>query len=89
MNKAIFLISVCLILTRSHAYAQEETRLIGARSSALGESAIAINDFWAAINFQAGLALLDKINIGITAENRFSLKELNTYGLAINIPTNN
>jgi len=70
-------------------YASNGTSLIGARSAALGESGIALNDFWSAINNQAGLALLDKINVGLSVENRFLIKELNTYGLAFNIPTNN
>lgn len=89
MNRILLLISVFIFLNISFIYADDGSRLIGARSSALGESALAVNDFWAAINFQAGLALLDKINVGITAENRFSIKALNTYGLAINIPTKN
>lgn len=89
MNRILLLISVFLILNINLSYADDGARLIGARSAALGESAIALNDFWSAINYQSGLALLDQINIGITAKNRFSIKELSAYGLAINIPTKN
>lgn len=89
-NFNILLIHLILFITLpSFLFAANGTSLKSTRSVALGESGIALDDFWSAINNQAGLALLDKINVGLSTENRFLIKELSTYSLAFNIPTNN
>ena len=88
MKRSSILITL-LIFLPSFLIAANGGSLKGARSAALGESGIALNGFWSAINNQAGLACLDKIHIGLSTENRFLIKELSTYSLAFNIPTNN
>ncbi len=62
---------------------------IGGRSAALGFTSITMFDFWSAINNQAGLASINKLNVGVFAENKFLLASLNTKSIALAQPVSN
>ncbi len=62
---------------------------IGGRSAALGYTSISLFDFWSAINNQAGLASIKKLNVGVYVENKFLLASLNTKSIAITKPVSN
>lgn len=83
--KYLFLI-VLLALTISYSHGQN---LNSARSASLGNSGIALNDFWTAIHYQAALPTLDKTHVGINILSNSISADLNQYQLAFNIPTNN
>lgn len=75
MRKAI-VIFICLLLP-VFGQAQEYFNPVGANSRALADVSVCFHDPWSAFNNQAGLALVRFPAIGIFAENKFNLKELN------------
>jgi hypothetical protein len=60
---------------------------MGARSSALGNSSLCLDDVWSVYNNPGAFALLKKTSLGVAAENRFLLKELSSQSLAFGLHT--
>ncbi|MDZ4844662.1 MAG: hypothetical protein SH857_03830 [Chitinophagales bacterium] len=60
---------------------------VGARSSALGNHTSAISDVFSVSNNQAGIGFLKKYTFGISAKNKFLVKELSLMDAAAVLPT--
>jgi hypothetical protein len=58
----------------------------GARSAAISHSSVTLADCWSSFNNQAGLAFLSKTEAGIDFENRYLLKEFQTYSGTVAVP---
>jgi hypothetical protein len=58
----------------------------GARSMSLANASVTFEDVWAFHNNPAALAEVENFSIGLSYENRFLLKELQSQGLAVAIP---
>ena len=58
----------------------------GARSMSMGNASTTFNDVWAYHNNPGALADVNKFSVGLSYENRFLLKELQSQGVAIAIP---
>jgi len=71
-------VSLCMGNTRN---------TVGAQSAALGFSSVSLVSPWSAMNNQAGLGFTDNYQLGVYAENRFLLEELNFLSLSAAIPT--
>jgi len=59
---------------------------VGARSNSLANASVALEDVWAYHHNPANLTALKKWSCGISYENRFLLKELQSQGLVLAIP---
>jgi long-subunit fatty acid transport protein len=59
---------------------------MGARSMSLANASVAIEDVWAFHHNPAALAEIKKLGFGVSYENRFLLKELQSQGLTAVIP---
>lgn len=59
---------------------------VGARSNSLANASVALEDVWAYHHNPANLTALKKWSAGISYENRFLLKELQSQGLVFAIP---
>ena len=59
----------------------------GARSSAMGNAAVAVSDIESAYYNQAGLAFLEGFAFNLSAQNKFALAELNHFNFAAALPT--
>ena len=85
--KTIKLLSIIFLLS---SFAELNASLpksnLGARSTALGNTAITITDFWSQFNNQAGLAGNTHFAVGTSYENRFLLKSLSIKTLGLLIP---
>ncbi len=81
-----FIVIICLALPITHCNAGGELRLAGARSAAMGNSSIALNDMWASFNNQAALVEIGSPTAGIYIEHRFMLKELGYMAAAYTYP---
>ncbi len=57
-----------------------------ARALSMSNASVSLNDVWAHVNNPAALVGLKKQNIGISYQNRFSVKEMQTQGLVYAIP---
>ncbi len=79
------LISLCLISLTS--FAGNDKYTLGGRSAAMGNASVAFTDVYAVFSNQAGLARLQGTSVGLYAENRFLLSELNMFGAAVGLPT--
>jgi len=82
--KKIYLTIYTLFFFTKVFHAQQTP--VGARSAGMGNASICNNDVWASFNNQAGLAFLNRGSVGIFYENRFLVKELGYYGLAVAVP---
>src|SRR5687768_7729024 len=60
---------------------------MGARSNALGNSGLCLEDVWSVYNNPGAFALLKKTSLGVAAENRFLMKELSSQSLAFGFHT--
>jgi hypothetical protein len=58
----------------------------GGRSMSMANASTTFNDVWAYHNNPGALADLEKFSVGISYENRFLLKELQSQGVALAIP---
>lgn len=67
----------------SSIYSIGEFSAAGARSSAMGNSSVALSDFWSVHNNPAGTAWMKGLGAGIHGENRFLLKELTYTSLGL------
>lgn len=59
---------------------------VGARSMSLANSSVCLTDAWAYHHNPGALAFVDKTTVGLSYENRFTLKELQTQGLVVAHP---
>lgn len=69
-----------LLLFSFSAYSQGWLPM-GGRSNSMANASVAISDLWAFHHNPGALVEVDKISIGISYENRFLLKELQSQGL--------
>jgi len=83
MKKFTFLFFLVLFLNAS---AQEYFNPVGSKSRGLADVSVTLVEPWAAFNNQAALALLRQPAIGVFAENRFGLKELNGGAASFTYP---
>ena len=58
----------------------------GGKSMSLANASVTFNDAWAYFNNPGATADIDKFSVGLSYENRFLLKELQSQGLAIVMP---
>jgi len=82
--KKILIIALGILLFGSAAKAQTES--YGAVSAGMGGTYVAGNDFWSALNNQAGLPDIDGITAGIGYNNDFLLKEMATKYVGFAMP---
>lgn len=82
----LFLV-IILQLDCFHVKAGGGINTIGARQAGMGRTSVSITDFWSIQNNQAGIALADKVGIGIYYENRFLINELSNKNAAVVVPT--
>ncbi len=59
---------------------------MGSRSHALGNASVAIDDIWAYHHNPANLVSVKKLGLGLSYENRFLLKELQSQGFVVALP---
>jgi len=59
---------------------------MGSRSHALGNASVAIDDIWAYHHNPANLVSVKKLGFGLSYENRFLLKELQSQGFVVALP---
>lgn len=78
---------VILIFIGVSLKAGGEVYPIGARQAGMGRTSVAITDLWNIQNNQAGIALLDKISVGIYYESRFLVNELSMKSVAVAVPS--
>ncbi len=83
------IITICLlgIFSIQDAFTLGERTPSGARSQAMGQTSVALCDFWSLSNNQAGTAWLKSISAGLSFENRFLVKELMYEQLGFALPT--
>lgn len=84
--KQILIFGVVLATFNSNAQAPVQ---IGARSSALGNSVLAMNDVWSVYNNPGAFGMMEQTSFGLAAENRFLLKELSSQVFAFGLHTKN
>ncbi len=87
MKRNLFAVGLCLLC--SHCMAWGLVSPTGSRSSSLGNCSVALHDFWSILNNPAGMADWNGMAIGISYENRFSMKELSFVNAAFATPINN
>lgn len=81
--------SFCLFLLflTVNLLAGNDKNTLGGRSSGMGNASVTFSDGFSVFANQAGLARLETLDGGLYAENRFMLKDLGMYALAVGIPT--
>jgi hypothetical protein len=83
--RRLFIIIVCLIIGFP-GFSQYEHFLSGAKSKAFSDASLTFTDNWSVFNNQAAMAFCEDVSIGLFAENRFGLKEINAGALAFVYP---
>ncbi|MBL4862593.1 MAG: hypothetical protein JKY09_06205 [Crocinitomicaceae bacterium] len=58
----------------------------GARSMSLANASVCLSDVWAYHNNPGALGEIESLSVGVSYENRFLLKELQSQGLAVAVP---
>jgi hypothetical protein len=86
MNKYYLLFSFLLSFS-THLFAGNDKNSLGGRSAGMGNASVTFSDGFSVFANQAGLARLQTLDAGLYAENRFMLKDLGMYALAVGIPT--
>lgn len=82
--KKVLIIALGVLLGFSISNAQTES--YGAVSAAMGGAYVAGNDFWSALNNQAGLADIEGATLGVGYNNEFLLKEMATRYVGFAMP---
>lgn len=82
MNKLLIIISFLASIT---CYGQGWLPS-GSRSMSMGNASSTLNDVWAFYNNPGALGDVSALSVGVSYENRFLLKELQTQGVAAAIP---
>jgi long-subunit fatty acid transport protein len=83
MSKALFFFSI--IFTFFNAFSQGYYPM-GGRSQSMANASTTLEDIWAFHHNPAALTGLQKMEIGISYENRFLLKEMQSQGVAFAVP---
>ena len=81
---------ILLVLSMTFSFelsAQEGKPIIGAKNAALGGQSTTLSDVFAVFNNPAGIAALEGTSIGVYAENRFLIEDLNLLGVSLALPT--
>lgn len=78
-------LTLLLVLVSSMAFGQGVTTN-SARSMSMANASTTFNDVWAFHNNPGALGDVEQLSIGLSYENRFLLKELQTQGVAIAVP---
>ena len=84
MRRILLLIGI--VLFGYNCYSWDLSGIAGSRSNAMGNSSVALNDFWSIQNNPAGLANCHFLSAGLSYENRFLMKELSYYNGAFVMP---
>lgn len=79
---------IVFLFTQNLLFAQFDFGLTNAKTEALGGVQTVHQHVFSAIENQAGLAELNAIAVGITAQNQYLLEGLNSFALAAALPTN-
>ena len=69
--------------------AQENRPIIGAKNAAIGGQSTTLKDVFSLFNNPAGLSNLESFHMGVYAENRFLIQDLNLFGVGFSLPTKN
>ena len=80
----MFVFSVVFVINTN---AQSNTFANGARSSAMGNTGVAVADIWSTTNNQAALTLLENTEISAFYKNNFGMNELSLSALSAAFPT--
>ncbi|MBG0782442.1 MAG: hypothetical protein H0S84_09260 [Bacteroidales bacterium] len=85
--KRTLLISLTFLAGSVNLIAAEGIGPVGGRSAAMGNSSVALSDFWSLYNNPAGIAFQDRFALGIAYENRFLMQELSLQSAGVVAPT--
>jgi len=77
---------VCLMVLVPGFNAESQTTAVGARSVSLSGVSAGLEDTWAVANNPAGLARYKHISLATSLEQRYLMKELGYYAIAISFP---
>ena len=80
------LLSFCLSLFLLPKLFAADNYPTGARSIGLANSSVTIADGWSAFQNQAALAWMDRISVGASYDNRFTISNLSTKGFVFTLP---
>lgn len=83
MTRLLF--SIAILSTTFFGFAQGWNP-VGARSQSLANASVCLTDVWAFHHNPGALAYIDKTSVGLSYENRFTLKELQTQGFVVAHP---
>lgn len=84
IRERIFLVTI-FIFSLQFSFGQGWLPM-GSRSHALGNASVAIDDIWAYHHNPANLVSVKKLGFGLSYENRFLLKELQSQGFVVALP---
>ncbi|MGN0032342.1 MAG: hypothetical protein ACI358_00930 [Candidatus Limimorpha sp.] len=76
-----------LLLSFFKLYSWDLSGIIGGRSNSMGNCSVALNDLWSISNNPAGIAGTKGVIAGFSYDNRFFMKELSNYAIAVVIPS--
>ncbi len=82
------LLATQLILLATTVLYAADNYPTGARSTGLANSSVTLTDGWGAFHNQAALAWTDRISIGASYDNRFTIANLSTKGFVFALPLN-
>ena len=77
-----------LFLRTTSLFSQNDLILPDARSMAVAGAGITFSDHWACFHNQAALAFVTRSSVGVYAENKYNIKELNSGAMALALPLN-
>lgn len=80
------LLLIGLFLFGYHCFSWDLSGIAGARSNAMGNCSVSLNDFWSIQNNPAGMTDYRFFSVGLSYENRFFMKELSFYNTALVMP---
>ncbi|MCR9172789.1 MAG: hypothetical protein NXI10_09870 [bacterium] len=83
MKQLLLLLAICSTATVVHAQGWLPS---GARSMSMSNASVSLYDVWSYHNNPGALAKVDRLSAGLSYENRFLLRELQSQGLSIAIP---
>ena len=81
------LLSLIFIFSSLLAAAQSDNFQAGGYSKAMGDASATVSDVWSVFNNQAALAFVKNSSLGVYAENKFGIQELNSGTIAFAMPT--
>jgi hypothetical protein len=86
MNFLKILLCSIIVLSSPSLFGQKDNHPVGARSAAMGNASVTLDDFWSLHNNQAGMAFYNKMAAGVYGEDRFLMKELSQGALGLVLP---